>query len=101
MSDSQAYAGLISFVARAYVAVAGVENDVTEAVRDDEAKKSALLTDTSLKKLQPGVSASAGSSLEGQAVDRYLDDEEWEKDMRSRGLGPRNWNGEVPSFRWK
>ena len=80
-------------VARAYVAVAGVEDDVAEAVRDDEAKKSAMLTDTSLKKLQPGVSAPAGISLEGRAVDRYLDDEEWEQRQRSDGRGV-----QVPAF---
>lgn len=69
-------------VARAYVAVAGVEDDAADAIREDEAKKSGLPTDASLK-----LSSAESSNLEGRAVDRYLDDEEWERRQRSDGRG--------------
>ncbi|EPT05655.1 hypothetical protein FOMPIDRAFT_1021408 [Fomitopsis schrenkii] len=71
-------------VARAYVAIAGVEDDAADAFREDEAKKSSPLPDA-IKRLRPSSSAEAGGSLEGRAVDKYLDDEEWEERQRNNG----------------
>ncbi|KAI0734216.1 hypothetical protein C8Q72DRAFT_455120 [Fomitopsis betulina] len=77
-------------VARAYVAIAGVEDDTGDALRNDEAGS---FTDASLKRLVHGSSVEADGSLEGRAVDRYLDDEEWEERQRSNG-----GTAQIPAF---
>ncbi|KZT73125.1 hypothetical protein DAEQUDRAFT_762479 [Daedalea quercina L-15889] len=83
-------------VARAYVVVAGVEDDAADAFREDEVKKAGSFRGAgeSLRKRHPASPTQAGSSsLEGRAVDRYLDDEEWEGRQRRAGRGV-----EVPAF---
>ncbi|KAG9045042.1 hypothetical protein FS837_007145 [Tulasnella sp. UAMH 9824] len=63
-------------IARAYVALAdGNSNEDLSEVK---------------KKFTPGSSASnAAQGLEGRAVDRYLEDDEWEAQQRAQGLLPK------------
>lgn len=57
-------------MAKAYVAIADEFSDSDPGEGGGEMKMDAE------KKV--GLGQSAGSSMEGRAVDRYLDDEEWE-----------------------
>ncbi|KAH9838399.1 uncharacterized protein C8Q71DRAFT_527835 [Rhodofomes roseus] len=86
-------------VARAYVAVAGLgDSDAADAFREDEMKKVGAVDGAAdkLRKRHPSSStegAAGGSGVEGRAVDRYLDDEEWEERQRREGRGI-----EIPAF---
>jgi hypothetical protein len=57
---------------------------------DDETADEAYARRMKAKELgTPVGAAAAAGGLEGAAVDAYLEDEEWEADMRRRGMGPR------------
>lgn len=66
-------------VAKAYVALA----DDPDALADGNMKNKEI--DSSNKK--PGSGSKARTELEGRAVDRYLDDVEWEEAERRAGRG--------------
>jgi hypothetical protein len=63
-------------IARAYVALAEEEGDDDVLARRIKAKELSL------------PSTSVCNGLEGVAVDAYLEDEEWENEMRKKGKGP-------------
>ncbi|KAH9928643.1 uncharacterized protein B0H18DRAFT_1084397 [Fomitopsis serialis] len=77
-------------VARAYVAVADIDD--SDAFREDEMKKASAVASAAekLRKRHPSSpieGGGEGSGLEVRAVDRYLDDEEWEERQRRDGRG--------------
>lgn len=65
-------------VAKTYVALAELPSDDDSYGKEAEGKKSKPMSD------QP---QNGESSLEASAVDRYLDDDEWERRERQQGRG--------------